>query len=114
MRILSDLTQPSHLNLLIHGFTMDWDESKINDYISITHAISDNSLYSGDLGNHMSALPHYEGLVPVQPGKPYPQERAAQCHAIVAAGAAIHWHVDPDDEIPAQYILRSKPCSFKF
>jgi hypothetical protein len=94
-RIMGNLSKP-HMNLLVHGFTMDWDEAKINDYISIAEVVSDNDIYSGELENQLQALSYYEDLTPVQPGHPYPLERALQCHAIVAAVSAIHWHADED------------------
>lgn len=94
-RIMGELSK-SHMNLLVHGFSMEWDENKVNDYISIAKAVEENEIYSGDLEGQLQALGYYEELTPAQPGSPYPLERALQCHAIVGATQAIHWHADEE------------------
>lgn len=94
-RIMGELSK-SHMNLLVHGFSMEWDENKINDYISIAKVVEENEIYSGDLEGQLQALAYYEELTPIQPGFPYPLERALQCYAIVGATHAIHWHADDE------------------
>lgn len=96
-RILGSLSKPQ-MNLLLHGFTMEWDEEKINDYISIASAVENNRIYSGELDLQLQALNYYEELTPIQSGQPYPLERAIQCHAIVEAASAIHWHAEDDSD----------------
>jgi hypothetical protein len=96
-RIMSNLSKP-HMNLLVHGFSMEWDEAKINDYISIAAAVENNEIWSEELGWQLKALAYYQDLTPIQPGQAYPLERALQCHAIVEAVSAIHRHRDEDDD----------------
>jgi hypothetical protein len=96
-RIMGNLSK-SHMNLIVHGFSMDWDEAKINDYISIAAAVENNEIWSEELGWQLKALAYYQDLTPIQPGQAYPLERALQCHAIIEAVSAIHWHKDEDNE----------------
>lgn len=96
-RVTGNLSK-SHMNLLVSGFTLDWDEGKINDYISIAAAVENNSIWSEELGWQLKALAYYQDLTPLKPGHSYPLERALQCHAIVNTVSAIHWHKDEDDE----------------
>lgn len=96
-RILGNLSKPQ-MNLLLHGFTMEWDENKINDYISIATVVENNRIYSGELDWQLQSLNYYEELTPIQPGHPYPLARALQCHAIVETTSAIHWHAEDDSD----------------
>lgn len=96
-RIVGNLSK-QHMNLLLAGFTMEWDEDKVNDYISIAAAAENNGIYSEELGWHLQSFAYYEELTSIQPGHSYPLHRALQCHAIVDTVTAIHSHADDDSD----------------
>jgi len=96
-RIIENLST-SHMNLLIHGFTMGWDEDTINDYISIAATVQTNKMYSGELGYHLQSFAYYKDLAPIQPGLPYPLKRASQCIAIIETVIAMQDAADDDSD----------------